>query len=109
MRGRVVVFGLLTALVSGYVEPIQGYLAQRDELQRHQARLAALVDQRAEVREQIRLINTPAVLEKRARELGMVKPTERAFVVRGDLEPPMPGSDEPSPEGGLLHWLGHVI
>jgi hypothetical protein len=38
VRTRVIVFGLLTALALGYVEPIKGYLAQRAELEGHQAR-----------------------------------------------------------------------
>lgn len=109
MRTRVIVFGLLTALALGYVEPIKGYLAQRAELERHQARLAALIEQRTDVREEIRLINTPPVLERRARELGMIRPNERAFVVRGELGPPARRDEVPPSHGGLLQWLADLV
>ena len=33
-------------------------------------------------------LNQPAVLEARARALGLIEPGERAFLVRGDLDPP---------------------
>lgn len=109
MRTRVIVFGLLTALALGYVEPIKGYFAQRAELERHQARLAALIEQRTDVREEIRLINTPRVLERRARELGMIRPTERPFVVRGELAAPARRDQTPPSSGGLLNWLADLV
>ena len=108
-RTRVIVFGLLTALALGYVEPIKGYLAQRAELERHEARLAALIEQRTDVREEIRLINTPPILQRRARELGMIRPNERPFVVRGELGAPARRNETPPSRGSLLNWLAELV
>jgi hypothetical protein len=44
------------------------------------------------------------VLETRARELGLVLPGERAFLVRGDLAPP-PEPQDGRGDGGPLGWL----
>jgi hypothetical protein len=44
------------------------------------------------------------VLEARARQLGLVMPGERAFLVRGDLDPPPP-AEEGGGDGGPLGWL----
>ena len=40
---------------------------------------------------------------RRGRALGLVEPGERAFVVRGDLDPEPP--PEPEHDGGRLGWL----
>jgi hypothetical protein len=45
------------------------------------------------------------VLETRARELGLITPGERAFLVRGDLEPPPPEPPDDGGDGGPLGWL----
>ena len=43
------------------------------------------------------------MLEVRARELGLVEPGERAFVVRGDIDPPPP--EAPRDDGGAFGWI----
>jgi cell division protein FtsB len=97
------VAGVLTALLLGYIGPVRGYLDQRSTLQQEQARLHDLEHTRDALRTQIADLGQPAVLEARARELGLVEPGERAFVVRGDLDPkPAP---EPQHDGGRLGWL----
>ncbi|HTI34343.1 MAG TPA: septum formation initiator family protein [Miltoncostaea sp.] len=94
---------MLTALLLGYIGPVRGYLDQRSTLQQEQSRLQDLQHTRDALRTQIADLGQPAVLEARARELGLVEPGERAFVVRGDLDPtPAP---EPQHDGGRLGWL----
>lgn len=44
------------------------------------------------------------MLESRARELGLVQPGERAFLIRGDLAPP-PERQDDGGDGGPLGWL----
>jgi cell division protein FtsB len=88
------VAGVLTALLLGYIGPVRGYLDQRSTLQQEQSRLQDLQHTRDALRTQIADLGQPAVLEARARELGLVEPGERAFVVRGDLDP------KPAPEQG---------
>lgn len=100
-------FGLLTALLVGYVGPVKGYLDQRAELRDEQAKLAVLEQRRDDFRAQLDLLDTEEVLETRARELGLIRPGERALLVRGDLEPP----PEPQDTGGdgPLGWLGALF
>lgn len=95
--------GVLTALLLGYIGPVSGYLEQRSELRDERARLAELERTRDSFRSQIADLDEPAVLEARARELGLIEPGERAFVVRGDIDPPPP--PEPRDDGGAFGWL----
>ena len=85
---RLIIAGLLTALLIGYIGPVRGYFDQRGELRDERAKLAALERApRRAARPSSTTLDTPEVLETRARELGLVEPGERAFLVRGDLEP----------------------
>lgn len=95
--------GVLTALLLGYIGPVRGYLEQRSTLRQEQARLHDLEQTRDALRTQIADLGQPAVLEARARELGLVEPGERAFVVRGDIDPKPP--PEPTDDGGSFGWL----
>ena len=48
------------------------------------------------------------MLETRGRELGLIRPGERAFLVRGDLDPP-PEPEEGGGDGGPFGWIGSVF
>ena len=98
---------MLTALLLGYIGPVSGYLDQRSELRDERARLAELERTRDSFRSQIANLGQPAVLEARARELGLIEPGERAFVVRGDVDPPPP--PEPRDDGGALGWIAGLF
>lgn len=45
------------------------------------------------------------MLEARARELGLVMPGERAFLVRGELDPEPAAPVDDGDDGGPLGWL----
>jgi cell division protein FtsB len=94
---------VLTALLLGYIGPVSGYLDQRAALRDERGRLAQLESTRDSLRTRIADLGQSAVLEARARELGLIEPGERSFVVRGDLDPkPEP---EKGDDGGRLGWL----
>ncbi|MEZ0284479.1 MAG: septum formation initiator family protein [Thermoleophilia bacterium] len=95
----------MTALLIGYVGPVRGYFEQRGELRDERAKLAALEERRDEFKAQLDALDTPEVLETRARELGLITPGERAFLVRGDLEPPAPQPQDDGGDGGPLGWI----
>jgi cell division protein FtsB len=103
------VLGLLTALLVGYVGPVKGYLDARAELRDERTKLAALEERRDDFRAQLEALDTPEVLETRARELGLIAPGERAFLVRGELDPPRPESRDGGGDGGPLAWLGALF
>lgn len=96
---------MLTALVLGYIGPINAYLAQRAELQAEQTGLARLEARHDALDAQLSALERNDVLEGRARALGLVRPGERAFVLK--LPPPESGgpAQEPSADGGILGWV----
>jgi cell division protein FtsB len=106
---RLIVAGLITAILLGYIGPVKGYLDQRSQLGAERARLAALEERRDEYKAQLAALGRPDVLEERARELGLVQPGERPFVVNGDLEPPPPEPQEHGDDGGPFGWLTGVF
>jgi hypothetical protein len=79
------------------VGPVSGYLEQRAELREQQARLAELEARRDSFRHQIARLGQAPVLEARARE--------RAFLVRGDLDPAPAAPADEGDDGGALGWL----
>ena len=82
-----------------------GYLDQRAELREEQEKLAALEAQRDSFRRQIAQLGQAPVLEARARQLGLVMPGERAFLVRGDLDPQPVATADGGDDGGAFGWL----
>jgi cell division protein FtsB len=81
--GRVALLLLLGVVLLLYVNPainwiktLQASDTKRSEVQRLEKENAKLRARKAALRE-------PATLEKEARALGMVRPGERAYVVRG--------------------------
>ncbi len=101
--------GLLTAILIGYIGPVKGYLGQRSELAAERARLAALEDRRDRYKAQLAALGRPEVLELRARELGLVRPGERAFLVNGELDPPPSEPADAGDDGGPLGWLTGIF
>lgn len=106
---RIIIAGLLTALVLGYIGPVSGYLSQRSELRDESAKLSQLEQKRETLRHQIADLNRADVLEARARAIGLIKPGERAFIVRGDLEPEPAAPTGGGDDGGPLSWLTGIF
>lgn len=102
---RIIIAGLLTALLLGYVGPVRGYLAQRAELRDESAKLAVLEQDRDTLRRQIAELNKADVLEARARAIGLIKPGERAFIVRGALGSARARERGGGGDGGPFGWL----
>jgi hypothetical protein len=48
------------------------------------------------------------VLEARARALGLIEPGEKAYLVRGRLDPP-PAKGGGGDDGGPLGWLTGIF
>lgn len=60
--------------------PVRNFLAQRDEIDRLEARITELEAERAQLTNEIERIRDPDYVEQLARCLGMVRPGEIAFV-----------------------------
>lgn len=95
-------------MLLGYIGPVMGYFDQRAELRDETAKLVRLQQERDSIREQLAALDQPAVLEARARALGLIEPGERAFLVRGALDPP-PAKAADGDDGGPLGWLGGIF
>lgn len=67
---------------------MRDYLQQKDQLRAEQVQLIQARKVRDDLSRQIKALGQPAVLEARARELGMVRPGETPYAVRGIKAPP---------------------
>lgn len=77
--------------------PVQGYLAQRAELRSEQRNLQRLEAGRDSLRAQLTALNRIDVVERRARKAGLVRPGERAYIIRATPGTP---ADDGEPAAG---------
>ncbi len=77
--------GLAVVLVItlGYVQPLRAYLDARDEVAVRQADIAVLDGERQRLERRLEFTGTDAFIEREARRLGLVRPGERLFIVKG--------------------------
>ena len=108
---RLIFAGILTAVILSYVGPVRAYLAQRAELAQESARLEVLEDRRETLQRQVRASDRAQFIERRARDLGLVRDGERAFLIQGLDEIERRADEERRAEqadaggGGVLGWL----
>ena len=76
----VAVFAVIVML---YVGPTKSFLAARGEAAEKRQQVAKLRARNVELRVQKRHLQSANALERRARELGMVRAGERAYVIEG--------------------------
>jgi cell division protein FtsB len=77
--------GLAVVLVIalGYVQPLRAYLDAREEVAVRQADIAVLDGERQRLERRLEFTGTDAFIEREARRLGLVRPGERLFIVKG--------------------------
>lgn len=73
---------VFVVLVLLYIGPARSYFATRAKAQRVDAQVATLQREHARLQQRKRELADPNVVEAEARRLGMVRPGERAYVVR---------------------------
>jgi cell division protein FtsB len=73
----IVVAGLL------YWKPLHAYLHTREVLNRREAEVAKLREQKSQLEQRIATVGQGDALIREARRLGLVKPGERLYIVRG--------------------------
>jgi cell division protein FtsB len=74
-----VLFGVLVS----YLNPVVNLVDAWHDSKAGEERLAELHRENAELQEQVRDASDPLTQEREARRLGMVRPGEHAYVVRG--------------------------
>lgn len=74
-----------TILVVGllYYRPLKSYLDTKASLEERAAQVRTLRAERDELARKVAESDTPDALARRARRLGLVKPGERLFIVKG--------------------------
>ena len=80
---RLLAIGGLTLVAFLYWKPTQTYLHTKSQLQARQAEVRQLRDEKAQLEARIAEAGTGGQLVREARRLGLVKPGERLFIVRG--------------------------
>jgi cell division protein FtsB len=72
---------LLVALL--YARPLRSYLSTKHELASKAADVRALRAEKRDLQRRLAEANTPQALEREARRVGLVRPGERLFIVKG--------------------------
>jgi cell division protein FtsB len=66
-----------------YWKPLHTYVRTKHELQQREAQVSGLQAERVQLQQKIARAGTDPELVRQARRLGLVKPGERLFIVRG--------------------------
>ncbi len=66
-----------------YYRPLKSYVETRDSLRERAAEVRTLRAERDDLARRLEESETPEALARRARRLGLVKPGERLFIVKG--------------------------
>jgi cell division protein FtsB len=79
----VIALGCVLVLALLYYRPVRSYLETRDALAQRRAEVHALADRKQRLEDRLAQTLSGATLVRGARRLGLVKPGERLFIVRG--------------------------
>ena len=66
-----------------YYRPLHSYVETRSSVQERKAEVRELRANRDELARRLREADTPEALARRARKLGLVKPGEELYIVKG--------------------------
>jgi cell division protein FtsB len=80
---RWLALGTLVVVALLYYRPLRSYLELRSSLQERQAEVRELRARRDQLARRLEETDTPEALARRARKLGLVKPGEQLFIVKG--------------------------
>jgi cell division protein FtsB len=82
-RKRLLALGGLTLVAVLYWKPLRTYEHTRAVLDRRQAEVAQLRSQQQQLQQRLATVGKGDDLIREARRLGLVKPGEQLFIVRG--------------------------
>jgi cell division protein FtsB len=80
---RWVALATLAVVALLYYRPLKSYIETRSALDARRAEVRELRAKRDELARRLQEVDTPETLAQRARKLGLVKPGERLFIVKG--------------------------
>jgi len=79
--GRVALLGVLVFIVLLYVSPARHWIKQSGTASHQEKELRSLKAEHERLTHRLKALKNPATLEREARELGMVRQGERAYVI----------------------------
>jgi cell division protein FtsB len=82
-RNRLIALGALVLVAILYWKPLRTYQHTRAVLDRRESEVARLRTQQRQLQHRLADVNTGSHLIREARRLGLVKPGEQLFIVRG--------------------------
>lgn len=80
---RFALLGVAVAVMALYVGPAKSFVATSKEAAQRRDQVQALRAENRELRARRAALKDPGALEQEARKLGMVRPGERSYVLRG--------------------------
>ena len=80
---RWLALGTLAVVALLYYRPLKSYVETRSALETRAAEVRSLRAERDDLARRLADADTPEALARRARRLGLVKPGERLFIVKG--------------------------
>ena len=80
---RWLALGTLAVVTLLYYRPLKSYVETRSALENRAAEVRSLRAERDALARRLADSDTPEALARRARRLGLVKPGERLFIVKG--------------------------
>jgi cell division protein FtsB len=82
-RRRLLLVGAVLLLGFFYYRPLQTYLSTRHELAQRSAEVRALTAEHRALEHRLATSETTPALIREARRLGLIRPGERLFIVKG--------------------------
>ena len=82
-RWRLVVVVAVALMAFFYYRPLRAYFDTRHALHERRAEVRGLQAQKRRLERQLAVSTSPAALDLEARQLALVKPGERLFIVKG--------------------------
>ena len=80
---RLLALGGIVLISFLYWKPLHAYLRTKHELQTRQAEVHSLQAEQAQLTKRIAAVGSTTQLVREARRLGLVKPGEQLFIVKG--------------------------
>lgn len=80
---RWLVLGVALFIGFLYYRPLSSYLETKQELERRAAEVRELEEERKALERRLAGAEEPTAVERHARRLGLVRPGERLFIVKG--------------------------
>jgi cell division protein FtsB len=74
---------VIGVIAFAYVHPVRSYLHARDQVQARRTELGTLERERQELARRLALSETDQFVVEEARRIGLVRPGERLFIVKG--------------------------